>query len=1137
MKIKKLTIHNIASIEDAIIDFTTAPLADSDVFLITGDTGSGKSTILDAISLALYATTPRMKDTQMQGSILDSGASDIQVDDPRRLLREETGEGFIELEFDGSNGVPYKAVWAVHRANNKAAGRLQAKDWSLTNLQSGIVLDKDKEIAAEIALATGLSSFDQFCRTTMLAQGEFTRFLNSKDEEKAAILEKITGADIYAKIGAKIFDIYSQKDKEYAKAKGEAEGIQPLSQAEREAKENEKMALEKLSEEEGGKKKTCEAQLKFLVDEKQLERWIQKAEVDLAEAEKVVGTEEFAEKASLVKKYDETIEVRTHLANFEKKKQAAEDAEKEIKKLAGEYLTVRAGLEYLKWERQEKQARLGDIQAALERERPDLPVIEKAQTVEAHRNTIESGISRIKEWGEETARIQNAIDEKLSPAFIKAKTEWETAKTALGAAEEATKKAEANLKAANLGELRDILKKKRELVSDIGAAQLYVKAWRDAIDAREKEFEKIGKEKKALSVAEEAAIMLERQFCEKESSFKSWEGAYEKVKRAEETQVEAIRSSLSIGDVCPVCQQKIMSALPSAEEISAIILPIKEEYEKAMREKEDKEREKNKAHSEVQAKKNALEQRQKEYEELNTVPGKESEALAALKKCDVFELSEAADEVLVTLLDNTNAEILELEQKEEEGKVLEARAEEARVQETQCRDKEAKYKAVFETSKIDVEDKTNEIKGLETRSEDERRRVDKAKDAINEILAGSQWANDWEQDLRVFGNNLGIAVEEHKSNVKRETELNKSLNEELNPKIVAVEAHLKAVEEKEPDWKSYKEESREEVPGIRKRADDLKVALLGRLKDLNGAKDEADSAEGEVNKFLEGRPCYSREDLMKLSSYGKDVIEKMKKKVEEDLAAVKDAKTVKHTHEESLARLRDTKPEIAEGATEETLQAEIDAYEQSITERAGKMAIIKKELEDDLENIKQHGKLLEKAQELKLISDRWECLNEMFGSADGKKFRKLAQSYVLGSLVQAANEYMTKLTDRYTLKVHPGTFIIELEDAYQGYASRVASTISGGESFLVSLSLALALSDIGTGLSVDTLFIDEGFGTLSGDPLQRAVDTLKSLNKHVGRHVGIISHIKELREKIPVKIVVSREGQSSASTVEVRDHE
>ena len=125
------------------------------------------------------------------------------------------------------------------------------------------------------------------------------------------------------------------------------------------------------------------------------------------------------------------------------------------------------------------------------------------------------------------------------------------------------------------------------------------------------------------------------------------------------------------------------------------------------------------------------------------------------------------------------------------------------------------------------------------------------------------------------------------------------------------------------------------------------------------------------------------------------------------------------------------------------------------------------------------------------------------------------------------------LTNRYQLQVVPGTFIISLEDAYQGYTRRMASTLSGGESFWVSLSLALALSDISADLKADTLFIDEGFGTLSEEHLQQAVQTLRMLHKHNHRQVGLISHVEELRERIPVQIQVIQEGHSSSSKVEV----
>ncbi|MCQ2286575.1 MAG: exonuclease SbcC, partial [Bacteroidales bacterium] len=182
---------------------------------------------------------------------------------------------------------------------------------------------------------------------------------------------------------------------------------------------------------------------------------------------------------------------------------------------------------------------------------------------------------------------------------------------------------------------------------------------------------------------------------------------------------------------------------------------------------------------------------------------------------------------------------------------------------------------------------------------------------------------------------------------------------------------------------------------------------------------------------------------------------------------------------------------------------------------------------------KKKASLIEDADRKNADYQKWSRLNQLIGDATGNTFRRIAQSYVLANLIHSANAYMSTLTDRYSLKVQPGTFVILIEDAYQGFATRAVSTISGGESFLVSLALALALSDIGQSLSVDTLFIDEGFGTLSGEPLQNAVNTLRMLHSTSGRHVGIISHVEELQERIPVQIKVLQDGNNSSSKISI----
>ncbi len=145
----------------------------------------------------------------------------------------------------------------------------------------------------------------------------------------------------------------------------------------------------------------------------------------------------------------------------------------------------------------------------------------------------------------------------------------------------------------------------------------------------------------------------------------------------------------------------------------------------------------------------------------------------------------------------------------------------------------------------------------------------------------------------------------------------------------------------------------------------------------------------------------------------------------------------------------------------------------------------------------------------------------------GSKFRTIAQSFILSGLLDNANLYMRSFTDRYTLTCNPGTLAILVRDSYRPTAPQPASILSGGESFMASLALALALANLkGGGLGADIIFIDEGFGTLSPEYLGNVMDTLERLHQIGGRKVGLISHVPEMKERIPVHINVVRDNPS-----------
>ena len=202
MKLITLEIDNIASYAHATVDFAAAPLATAPVFLIAGDVGSGKSTILDCITLALYAKTPRMESTRMKGRSGDSGRDNTTVrpNDVRQLIRLGSGKASVCLTFEDEAGRRYTARWEAHITRNGTYA--QPRRYLL--LPEGTELSRVGDIEKHISDIVGLD-FEQFCRTTMLAQGEFTRFLKAEDKNKADILEKITGTGIYARISSLIY--------------------------------------------------------------------------------------------------------------------------------------------------------------------------------------------------------------------------------------------------------------------------------------------------------------------------------------------------------------------------------------------------------------------------------------------------------------------------------------------------------------------------------------------------------------------------------------------------------------------------------------------------------------------------------------------------------------------------------------------------------------------------------------------------------------------------------------------------------------------------------------------------------------------------------------------------------------------
>lgn len=1026
MKLLKLSIHNMASVGDATIDFTQSPLSDSEVFLISGKTGAGKSTILDCICLPLYGTAPRFKNTKINGATLDGTANDaISVNDPRQILRRNTGEGYAELEFTGNNGIHYIARWGAQRSRKKIEGKLQKKNWTLENIDKKVSFTKDADIQQEISDAVGLD-FNQFCRTVMLAQGDFTRFLNSNDNDKSEILSKITGTEIYSKIGIKIFERFKEEENVYNTLKLKIEGVSILEEDEITEK---KEALSQLEKEN----KILQENLK--------------SESDLLE---------------LLKSQSETTLT--------------------IKKLSTKITDLSKDVSSLLISRNELHAEILDIKDDMQSKSKEIKkfddykeIFNEAENIMRDSQRISSINIDILNEKKSISTRTNELEEKLLPKSLEYEKEIEKLNIQLVDNDASAGRLKTELDSLGIDELR----KEKDLITtrrvELQNLMILLQNYADIAKRIENERKEITSNEIHLKKITDRRNNLSEPFKIAEEKLRLYKDVYDKLFASSEKILGNIRSSLNIGDVCPLCRQKISASLPAESEIKEMIKDRKEELDKAQASRDKLNDEIISIEAEIKTIKTAIEKSRKKLEEDNPLTEAFDKVKIKSEALDIDYNNEDIKSLILVEIDTISEKINIVAGKIKTAELLEKDLKILNDKHKELSDLIQKKKENFSEIKIRIET-------VKTQNADATLNIAKADNEIRNIreeilsrLVNSRYHELFEKDMTVFCRELKEDVNKYKDLNKQLENLRLRAGNKQNT-LESLDNVIEAIRSQLPDFLPESEVSRlSDVKDLHKFATDILMEISATSKGLNDNKERLIEIE---SKLEETGKCRQGDDL-----------------------------------------------------SFEATTTRVNAINDSIRENDIKKGSLETELKLNDSQVKKLGILIEEHKKQGKILDRWRILYEMFGDSEGKKFRKIAQSYILAELIHSANHYMKSLSDRYRLRVEPGTFIIQVEDAWQGYAVRSAATISGGESFLVSLSLALALSDIGSNFSVDTLFIDEGFGSLSGDVLQNAISTLRLLHSKSGRKVGIISHVEELRERIPVQINIIREGASAESHI------
>lgn len=1115
MKIRKLEIKNIASIEEAVIDFDKEPLSDTDLFLITGTTGSGKTTLLDAICLALYNTTPRIAKSKKE--ILKVNDDELTEKDPRNILRQNTGYGYSKVCFKGNNDHEYCAEWSVSRGKKQQVGNsLSRAIWKISDLSTGLCVTGDKnetykEVSAVINEAVGLD-FEQFGRTTMLAQGDFTEFLKSDEADKAAILEKISGTDIYRRIGAAIH-LKNEEIKKLLNAEIERHAqITIMSEEDRMQAETEAEEAVKESDICLHRVKELNDCINWLNDRARLEVKAETAKAQLDHVETILSSEDFKSRCLRVRQWNETIEVRMRMREAAEGKQKAEAAAAALEALENDFVTVICGLEAERENLQGLEVQKAALEERITAQNAHADAYGSCQTIIAHLKnlTAEKGNASVKR-----TKLQEARDKQLPEAeklYEAALAAAESATKEYVSAEEELRQISSRMEALKLPDLRrekDFLKGIESIKAGMAAAAEKIAAVSADIARLDALLESVKTEE---TREKQELIRLKTE--------------HDRRRQTVDRFAKEMRSHLNLhvgseDNLCPVCGQLVSVPVNDAL-IDDEYRKIKEEYDEQEKKVASASEKVNKTSALIKVTRNSLETLQKDYE------GYRMSLMEAISsREDAEALLHCRLEELAVRIEGVSAKISEGEKTEEEQKEIRKKHDCLLLKKHEAEhENERNHNAVRSIS--------SEIKRLSDEIKETEDKIHQLTEVICMALEGTKtWANDWKADPKAFAIELEGKAKAYFADTDALAKAKGGI-ERRTAGMTVIESALNDIAALMPDWKELTA-SACHVNDLQNLCIRLNANVKAQKHALTAAEGEYAIAQAAVEEYLASNSAYTSDILNILNHISQNEHQ------QETLYINKlssDALSCRREHElaeQELQKHLADKPEVlCDDMTVDTLNADKEEHEKRRDDCNQRMGELRSKLEED-DKARVLKKDTTKLDELNELHAKWLSFCGHFGSSDGGKLSKIAQSFVLSSLLDAANHHLHNMSPRYRLLVNPGTLNLKLEDKYNGYSTRSANSISGGESFLVSLALALALADFGQHLGVSTLFIDEGFGTLSGEPLQNAINTLKSLHGNAGRQVGIISHREEIRENIPVQIKVNLAPGKSSSSIEVTD--
>lgn len=1115
MKFKKLEIHNINSIAEAVIDFEQLMPQDQHIFMIWGPSGAGKSTILDAICIALFCKTPRLQsiaekkdnqytDPELRFSDKNKG---IAINDLRQYLKRGEKEGYCMLQFIGNDSITYTAqtVFSINRNGN-----LNNTEWSLTS-ENG-VWTKVKEIEQQIVTVTGLT-YEQFCRTTLLAQGEFTKFMKSDQNAKAEILEKLTDTSIFSELGRKIYEKYNLKKKDCENLNRENENVVRLNdeqiaqyQAQIGIIQNENKhldeALNSLNE-----KASWIKQLTVLQED------VKRSEQLWQTANTALNSEENQKIKQQIAQWEQTEIERNILLELQKLRQTVIEAAQSEKEHQLQYQQLTAGYLFLKETISQTKTSQKQLQESLDAQ------AYKRETF-ANSQSLSEKLKQFAQFGQNIAQNKEKFQQNLS--FLSTsehnlgqkQTEINQKQAEIDKVGTALNELKEKAKAFDLTQLTLLQSQHKDRLRDLNEANKSVQTLKNQQNEI-KELKKKLTEKQQLVETMTAQMQREQEaYTKAQATQESAQHIYDSAAKSVHDFAKQVRTSLQVGDICPVCGQKVVQLLTN-EAAEESVIKLKNALDDAKKATILARKQLDATITNVKTEEGNVNSLKND---LQNKSFKQKNDLAALEEvCQRMQIlvNETIQDQINQQLTEGDKVLKEIEEKITVSRSLHQEIEKANVEIDQLKKQLEDLRKSHHEIELQATKLQQDNKALQARWEEDEKQQSELQTEMSGFLSATY--SNWTENPTLTAQNLTNEANLYAKSQERLTKLQESA-EKLQNEQQQIERHQQQIRSLF-DWAPAGKP--QPIDHLAEKWADFVPKCTVLSQNMSILHTNIAKKESILQSYYSEYPEIQEDVLTLLANTTIETITQLRER--QSLAQ----NQVQNTHgqflkaQENLQKHQESKPIFAEGEDFAQIEAKIAENNQQKTENSQKIGQIQHILEEDARNKQQYADTLRQLDLLQQEMRQWERLNNVFGDSTGNKFRKIAQSFILQKLLDNTNYFLGMLSDRYVLTGADKELMILVKDKYLGDAPRPVEMVSGGESFLISIALALGLSNLALqGISSDFIFIDEGISQLDGSLCDSVVNTLQQLHHIVHCNIGIISHLDALAEKIPTKILV-----------------